>query len=251
MDLLHFDLPELHPQNVTILNVIALGTLAFILFWFTSQSERTKNFFFKRYSKEKASVRQFLFSKWLGLLVLGILPALILIIADPQFTLEGLGLNLPMNRIAYVFGWTGILGALVIPLAFLSARKEKNLVNYPQIRSKSWSKLTIFQTLTGWAVYLLGYEFLFRGILFFPLLNALGLWTTIGINTAMYSLSHAPKGLDETIGAIPLGVVLCILTYTSGNIWIAFLVHWLMAITNCFTAFYHHPDMHYQKYGKK
>ena len=60
------------------------------------------------------------------------------------------------------------------------------------------------------------------------------------------NLTTLDKGLDETIGAIPLGLVLCILTLASGTIWIALFVHVAMAWTNCFTALKFHPDIHYQ-----
>ena len=97
----------------------------------------------------------------------------------------------------------------------------------------------------GWFIYLFGYELLFRGILLFPLVAAIGVWPAIGVNIALYSATHIPKGVEETIGAVPLGLVLCILTLLSGNIWIAFLVHVLMAWTNTFTALHFNPEMTY------
>ena len=95
----------------------------------------------------------------------------------------------------------------------------------------------------GWAAYLFGYEILFRGILLFPLVAEFGVWPAIAVNIALYSSTHIPKGLDETIGAIPLGIVLCVLTLLTGTIWIAFFVHLAMALTNSFTALKHHPEM--------
>ena len=136
---------------------------------------------------------------------------------------------------------------IVIPLAAYSAKKEKNLVNYPQIRAKVWTKKTFRLNLIGWAVYLVGYELLFRGILLFPLVEAYGIWLAIAVNVALYSATHIPKGLDETLGAAPLGFVLCLLTLMSGNIWISVLVHIGMAWTNSLTALKHHPAIHYNR----
>ena len=96
-------------------------------------------------------------------------------------------------------------------------------------------------------MYLFGYEILFRGFLLFPLAEHLGVWTAIAINISLYSATHIPKGLEETIGALPLGLVLCILTLASGTIWIAFVVHVAMAWTNSFTALKFHPDIHYKR----
>ena len=129
----------------------------------------------------------------------------------------------------------------------LKYSKPKNLLNYPQIRAKVWTKKMLFINALGWFLYLFGYEFLFRGILLIPLVEALGMWPAIAINIALYSATHIPKGLDETLGAIPLGFVLCLLTISSGTIWIAFIVHVVMAWTNTFTALKFHPDMRIQK----
>ena len=127
----------------------------------------------------------------------------------------------------------------------ISIKKTKNLKNYPQIRAKNWTKSILFKNLLGWTLYLFGYELLFRGILFIPLIEPLGIWVAIAINISLYSATHIPKGLDETIGAIPLGLVLCLLTAASGTIWIAFFVHVAMAWTNSLTALKYHPEIQY------
>jgi membrane protease YdiL (CAAX protease family) len=93
----------------------------------------------------------------------------------------------------------------------------------------------------------LGYEFLFRGILLFPLVDALGVWPAVAINTVMYSATHIPKGLDETIGAAFLGVVLCLVTLITGTLWVAIVIHITMALTNSFSSIYHNPEMNFVK----
>ena len=147
----------------------------------------------------------------------------------------------------YSLAWIIGLSALLIPLVNFSAKKAKNLVNYPQIRSKVWTRKMVYMNALGWFLYLFGYEFLFRGVLLFPLIEPLGVWPAIAVNIALYSATHIPKGLDETIGAIPLGLVLCLLTLSSGTIWIAFFVHVAMAWTNTFTALKHNPETNYHK----
>ena len=54
----------------------------------------------------------------------------------------------------------------------------------------------------GWFIYLFGYELLFRGILLFPLVAAIGVWPAIGVNIALYSATHIPKGVEETIDVV-------------------------------------------------
>jgi membrane protease YdiL (CAAX protease family) len=184
-------------------------------------------------------------TKWLGLLSMGLFPLLILMLLEPHRGIAYYGLNFRTDTLLFNLLVTLGLLLIVVPLAAYSAKKEKNLVNYPQIRAKNWTKKTYRLNLLGWAVYLLGYELLFRGLLLFPLVEAYGLWLAVAVNIALYSATHIPKGLDETIGAVPLGLVLCLLTLMAGNIWISVIVHIGMAWTNSLTALKYHPEIHY------
>jgi membrane protease YdiL (CAAX protease family) len=178
---------------------------------------------------------------------MAILPGMICLIYLPEYSLADYGLTFKPETIQFTIFWSFVLCLLVIPLAYISAQKPKNLVNYPMIRAKVWNIKIVILNALGWALYLFGYEFLFRGLLLFPLAEHLGVWTAIAINVALYSATHIPKGLEETIGAIPLGLILCILTLASGTIWIAFVVHLAMAWTNSFTALKFHPEIHYRR----
>lgn len=225
---------------------ILLTLVFFVAYWFTAQSEKIKSKFYATHSFDVASVRHIFFTKYMGFILMGAVPTIICLAFIPQYTLADYGLTFIAETSLFSLVWTLGLSALVIPLAYFSAKKPKNLVNYPQIRAKLWSNKTVFINALGWFLYLFGYEFLFRGTLLFPLVDTLGIWPAIAINVALYSATHIPKGLDETIGAIPLGLVLCVLTVESGTIWIAFLVHVAMAWTNSFTALKFHPDIHYK-----
>ena len=217
--------------------------VSFIIFWFTYKSEKVKARFWAKNNEEKASEKFILFTKYFGGLVMGVLPLIACLITIPDTGLDYYGLTFRSDTLLATVVWTLGLAVLVIPLATMSARKPKNLINYPQIRMKEWDRSLIIRNAFAWAIYLLGYELLFRGVLLFPLVEEIGLWPAIAVNIALYSGTHIPKGLDETIGAIPLSIVLCILTLQTGTIWIAFFVHLAMAWTNSFTALRFHPDM--------
>jgi membrane protease YdiL (CAAX protease family) len=229
---------------------IMLSILFFVIYWFTSKSEKLKIWFFNHYEYNKATVNHVTFNRFVGFVAMGILPALFCLIFLPDYTLSDYGLTFKAGTGIFILIWTLVLTILVVPLAYFSAKKPKNLINYPMIRAKIWTKKIIFLNIFGWALYLFGYEFLFRGILLFPLAEHFGIWPAIAMNVALYSATHIPKGIEETIGALPLGLVLSLLTLASGTIWIAYLVHVIMALTNSFTAFKFHPDMHYQKSEK-
>ena len=229
---------------------IVSALVFFVLYWFTAQSQKIKSSFYKNKNEDEASVSHIFFTKYFGFIAMGVLPTVVCLIFIPELTLADYGLTIIPETTIFSLVWILGLCVLVVPLAFFSAKNPKNLVNYPQIRAKSWTKSTLFKSLLGWALYLFGYEFLFRGVLFVPLVEPLGIWAAIAISIALYSATHIPKGLDETIGAIPLGLVLCLLTAASGTIWIAFIVHVAMAWTNNLTALKYHPEIHLIKNGK-
>lgn len=223
---------------------IILALVFFVVYWFTAQSDKIKNNFYTRYDHDAASVKHIFFTKYFGFISMGLIPLIISMIAFDNGP-SAYGLTIIPETTFYTIIWTLGLSAVVAPLAYISAKKPKNLINYPQIRAKEWTKKTFVINALGWALYLFGYELLFRGTLLFPLVPEIGIWPAIAVNIALYSATHIPKGLDETIGAVPLGLVLCILTLQSGTIWIAFFVHLALAWTNSFTALKFHPDIHY------
>ena len=225
-----------------------LSTLVFFsIYWFTSKSKKIKAIFFNKYDHDQASLKHIFFTKYFGFFSMGIFPTIICLFYLPDITLEKLGLTFIIETSLFSLLWILGLSVLIIPLVYFSAKKPKNLLNYPQIRAKVWTKKMLFINALGWFLYLFGYEFLFRGVLLIPLIEPLGMWPAIAINISLYSATHIPKGLDETIGAIPLGFILCLLTISSGTIWIAFIVHVVMAWTNTFTALKFHPEMQFQK----
>jgi membrane protease YdiL (CAAX protease family) len=230
---------------------IALTLICFTAYWFISQSENIKKMFYDKNDFDAASVKHIFFTKYMGFLLMGILPLLVCLIVLEETSPAYFGLCFLPSTFWFSVMWIVILSLLVIPLAYISGKKPKNLLNYPQIRAKLWTRKIFYINLIGWVIYLFGYEFLFRGILLIPLNETLGLWPAVAINVAMYSATHIPKGLDETIGAIPLGIVLCLLTLFSGTIWIAFWVHVALAWTNSLTALRFHPEIHYVNWNKR
>ncbi len=230
-------------SSLTTFLPICLSLFGFITYWFSSKSLRIKSFFIKNNSPDEASVKHILFCKFSGLFWMGIVPIIISVFFLKDYSFSDFGLYINSDTSLVSLYWIIGLSIPIVPLVSFSARQEKNLKNYPQIRAKIWSKNLKIKNAIGWAAYLFGYELLFRGVLLFPLANELGVWTAIAINIALYSATHIPKGLDETIGAIPLGFVLCILTLYTDTIWIAFIVHVIMAWTNTFTALRFNPEM--------
>lgn len=232
-------------ENLMSFLPITLTLVFFILYWFTANSQRIKAYYYKKYDFDKASVKHIFFTKVFGFISMGVFPILICLIFLDQIPFSAYGFAIIPETTVLTLVWILGLSLFIIPLTYFSARKPKNLVKYPQIRSKIWTRKMVYLNLLGWFLYLLGYEFLFRGVLLIPVVDSLGVWPAVAINIALYSATHIPKGLEETIGAIPLGLVLCLLTLSTGTIWIAFFVHVAVAWTNFLTSLKYNPDMKY------
>ncbi len=233
--------------DITTFLPVTLLVVFFVMYWFTTKSNKIKDFFYKKYEPDPASVYHITFNRLFGFITLGVIPCALCLIFLPDYSISDYGLIFKPETTFFTIAWTIGLALLVVPITYFSASKPENLANYPQIRAKIWTRKIAFINAAGWALYLFGYEFMFRGILLIPLSEHLGIWTAIAINMALYSATHIPKGLNEAIGALPLGLVFCLLTLASGTIWIAFFVHLSMAWTNSFASLKFHPDMHFLK----
>ena len=234
-------------QDLKVFIPVVGGVLGFIIFWFISKSEKFHKMMIDKFGQDRGLANIIIYSKIIGGISMGVLPAVAYFIAFPETSLDDLGFGLSSKTLFATVVWTLGLGGLMVFLVGNNARKPKTLELYPQIRSKNWTKKIMAGNLLGWTSYLFGYEFLFRGVLLFPLVEAIGLWPAIAVNIAIYSATHIPKGLTETIGAIPLAIVLCLIGVQTGNIWVAVFVHVAMAWTNTLITFKKHPEMHFVK----
>ncbi len=224
--------------------VLIVLVLGFLIFQFTS--EFIKRYFSKKFNaSDHASFYGFCFQRILGLLTYALIPLAIVHIF--YYTpLSKYGFNLKNAETSSI--WILILGSIIITANYFLAGKQANLKNYPQIRLKKWTPGKLFINDFTWILYLLGYEFMFRGLLLFSFYYAYGILPAIAINCLLYSLVHIPKGQKETYGAIPLGVILSIITLNTGSFLTAFVFHVIMALSNDHFAIKSHPKMYFQKH---
>ena len=228
-----------------------IGTIiAFIIAWFPHKSQALKDKLAFKYGNDKGLTYHFWGTKFLGAISFGLLTYIAYKIAFPETKLADLGFTFYKASILHTLLYSVGIGAILFFVTYRNCKKPESLSNYPQIRAKVWTKKMIVWTIVAWTVYLLGYEFLFRGVLLFPLVAKVGLWPAIAVNTALYSGTHVPKGLSETIGAFILGTILCLLTIYTGTIWIAFLTHLVMALTNFGASLKFNADMVIEKVKK-
>ena len=136
-----------------------------------------------------------------------------------------------------------LFSLLALYFSYRHGGRPDNIRTYPQLRVFRWTSRLLFLNCLSWLFYLAVYEILLRGFLLFPSIQSLPLSYAILLNLLLYSLAHLPKGRKETLGAIPFGLLLCVLTALTGNIWNAFIIHSTLALSNDIFSIKANPRM--------
>lgn len=222
---------------------IFLTIIGYNTYWFLAESSRKKEQLAAKYPSEEASKQLVLFQKYTGFFFLGLLPFVICLIVLP-YTLPEYGLSFQKTGLSLI--WILGLSAIILPLNIKAGKRPENLKVYPMMRVSNWDKKLVFQNSLATMSYLFGYELLFRGLLLFSCVDVLGVWPAIAVNVALYSAVHLPKGAGETIGAIPFGLLICYITLTTGTIWVAVVIHWVLSLSNDYLAVHYNPKMKFK-----
>jgi membrane protease YdiL (CAAX protease family) len=219
--------------------VLIMLIIGFLLYQYSS--EYLKRYFAKNSnSEETSSFWGYTTQRVTGLLTLGVIPGIIFhfLICKPLWYY---GINI--HNLSDSLLWIAIMGGVIIIMNAIFAGNRSNLQQYPQIRIKKWSIYLFTINSISWILYLFGYEFMFRGILLFSLYHAFGATFAIILSTTLYSLVHLPKGRKETIGSIPLGIILSLISIHTGSFFAAFIFHVIMALTNDYFSILYNKEM--------
>jgi len=235
---------HLEPNEFASVLILGLFTVGFLFYFFLSLSGSIHKQFAAKYGEEKTFVYWFLFQKIAGFIFLGLIPGIVaILVLKTNLAYYGVSMENINESLLWILGFT----VLIILMNMYAAKKPDSLKMYPQIRLKEWTMNTAILSSLGWILYLVGYEFMFRGLLLFTFIPVMGVWPAILLNVTFYVLVHVPKGLKESIGSIPLGIILCILTIKTGTIWIALFVHISLALSNQFFSLKYHPEINFVK----
>lgn len=234
------DMFEWNPAYSNAFIAIVYTAIGFAAYWFIAESNSIKKNFFNNGNDEQNQVRYVVFQKLVGVLFLGIIPA-VYFLSSTEYSLAKLGLQLGdyKHSLMYITG----MAVLILIMNYFASSNPKNLERYPQMRLKEWNKKRVAADASSWAAYLLAYEFLFRGVLLFVCVDAFGFWPAVAINLSLYSATHIPKGPGETFGAVVFGLLLCYITVSTQSLATAFFAHLTMALSNEFFSVHHHPEM--------
>lgn len=219
---------------------IFLSLLSYGFYFFISHSNQIKKRFVEKFGIEKTKTHWILFQRGVGVFLYGLIPAFVILIIFPrEISFYGLSLE---NFLQSIY-WTLGISVVIIPFSILNARNPTHQKKYPQIQTNEWNFSLILISASSWMVYLFAYELLLRGMLFFSCLKSFGLWLAVIINISIYAFFHLHKNYKEVIGSVFLGIVFCLITFKTGTIWAAFLVHTILALSSEWASIYFNPEM--------
>ena len=229
-----------NPEYTHFIVVVLWSAVGFACYYFLSLNKSLSSKFWKFNPNLDDHVKNIVLQRFWGLLFLGGISSLIVLVF-PNGSLGDSGLRFHFHTAP---PWWSFLVVPVILLAgFFNASNPGNLALYPQIRVKDWTPGILALSSISWIVFLVAYEFLFRGFLLFASLEVMGPVAAIALNCSLYAFAHFYKGPVETFGAIPLGILLCYITLLTGNIWSAVIIHTVMALSNEWYSIRANPDL--------
>ena len=150
----------------------------------------------------------------------------------------------PLSVIAKDLLYACVLFVLLFPFFWIASKRPSVQAQYPELRIKERSQRLVLMSAVSWFVYLVGYEFLFRGVILLCGIAEWGIWNGVGVMTALYVLAHLDKSADETFACFFAGPIFAFATIWDSSIWIAIFLHVFVAVGTENLAAKNNPDFH-------
>ena len=79
-------------------------------------------------------------------------------------------------------------------------------------------------------LFLVIYEFFFRGVMLQSVAVSAGIEWAIVINLVLYAIAHIYSNRKEFIGSVPFGLLLCLITIKLQSVWPAIVIHLMLSL---------------------
>ncbi len=172
---------------------------------------------------EMAAVRRY-FLAFFALLLALPCGSMILAAARPMATLAACGWTFGRA------GWGLMITAAGLPLAVLAGSIGSRDPGLGRMYPLAKAALADARTFAGYELayfflYYLPWEFVFRGILFLPLVPAIGLLPALAIQTTLSTLLHAGHPGSEVLAAVWGGLAFGLVAYLTGSFLYTLVLH--------------------------
>jgi membrane protease YdiL (CAAX protease family) len=121
-----------------------------------------------------------------------------------------------------------IIIAAAIIMGTLSAFKKINSANTPDHFLPFYLPLFFLFVRT---LFLIVYEFFFRGVVLFIMAEDLGVTAAVIINLILYAIVHW-FDKKERYGSVPMGIILCVVSIYYHSVWPAIIIHLSLALSH-------------------
>jgi len=129
-------------------------------------------------------------------------------------------------------GWTFVtVGFLVmLPIVLIASFSAPFQSKYPlcKLAATNWTIFLPYELAFG--VYILSWEFFFRGYMLFGLEERFGKYSIL-IQMIPFTILHFGKPFSESVGAIFAGILLGIIALETRSFIYGALLHWLVAVS--------------------
>lgn len=141
---------------------------------------------------------------------------------------ENWGFGFSRKRFGFIFVLLSY--GLMIVLLFIVSQMSPFQQEYPlsKFALKNWKLFITYEIAYG--IYMLAWEFIFRGYMLFGMEKVLGNYT-IFIQMIPFAVMHSGKPLPEAIGAIFTGVLFGVIALYTRSFLYGVILHALVAIT--------------------
>jgi membrane protease YdiL (CAAX protease family) len=167
------------------------------------------------------------FFRLAGFFFFGIIPWILFRMHEVEFDF----LIIEKNEMARTLFFTPILSLIAVAVAYINVKNSKETI-YPQFKIEKWTAAYKLLTYSTWILYLTGYEFMFRGLLLFGLVEEFGKYPAIILNVVLYAFVHIPKGIKEVVGCFIMGPILCLTALHTGNVFAPIIIHISLCLAN-------------------
>lgn len=225
-------------------SVIILSTVIFYyLYFFFINSGLPEKYCSSVIHQTQKEIVIFLLKKCSGFLILGLIPGVLYyFLLNPDFGKFGLSVNHFSNNLFLI-----LMLIAIITVILIINQKINNQNNTLQINVPEWNFLLFLINATGWIIYLIGYEFIFRGILLYECYTSFGFWPAISINIAIYSAIHLINGKDQALGALIFGGIACYFALSCGTILIPVIMHITLSLGSDYFSIRYNESLSFVK----
>lgn len=153
-------------------------------------------------------------------------PALILVLLRENPLRNGLGIGNWRTGLTLTF----LASIAVLISCFFFAKVPEMAHYYSAPRWVACNERAILLAEGRRIGQLVGWEFLFRGFLLFPLKTSIGPAANL-IQATLCAVAHAKKPLVELYGSFPFALLLGYLAGRAHSIWYGVFIHWLLGFS--------------------